>query len=111
MIETMAQTQQPSFLSAWVSSFSAFDEAHGFAVNLFAVVALAVIGAAFVSGRPRLIRPAVIAFTILCLSDWVLIEDLGFLGGAGTGPNTMIPMAPLAGAGYPALTRGPAPGT
>jgi len=108
MTQTMAQTPQPGFLSAWVSSFSAFDEAHGFAVNLFAVVALAVIGAAFVSGRPRLIRPAVIAFTVLCVADWVLIEDLGFLGGLGTDPNSMIPMALLAGGGYLALTRAPA---
>src|SRR5258707_11171861 len=109
MIQTMARTPQPGFLSPWVSSFSAFDQAHGFAVNLFAVVALAVIGAALVSGRPRLIRPAVIAFTILCLADWVLIEDLGFLGGLGTDPNSMIPMALLAGGGYLALTRVPAP--
>src|SRR5258707_7625959 len=106
MIETMARTPQPGFLSAWVSSFSAFDQAHGFAVNLFAVVALAVIGAAFVSGRPRLIRPAVIAFTILCLADWVLVQDLGFLGGLGTDPNSMIPLILLFSAGYLALVPG-----
>ena len=46
MTQSMAPTPQPHFLSAWVSAFTAFDEAHGFAVNLFAVVALAVTGAA-----------------------------------------------------------------
>ena len=76
-------------------------------MNLFAVAALAVIGAVFLSGRPRLIRPALIAFTVLCLADWVLIEDLGFFGGLGTDPNSMIPMALLAIAGYLALTRAP----
>jgi cytochrome oxidase Cu insertion factor (SCO1/SenC/PrrC family) len=108
MTSTMAQTSQPGFLAGWVNAFTAFDEAHGFAVNLFVVVALAVTGAAFLSGRPRLIRPVLIGFTVLCLADWVLIEDLGFLGGLGTDPNSMIPMVLLATAGYLAVARAPA---
>ncbi|MGP7996664.1 MAG: SCO family protein [Streptosporangiaceae bacterium] len=107
MTTTMAQTPQPGFLAGWVNAFSTFDEAHGFAVNLFAVVALAVIGAAFLTGRRRLVRPALIAFVVLCLADWVLIEDLGFLGGLGTDPNSMVPFALLATGGYLALTPGP----
>jgi cytochrome oxidase Cu insertion factor (SCO1/SenC/PrrC family) len=109
MTGTMAQTPQPGFLSAWVNAFTTFDEAHGFAVNLFVVIALAVTGATFLSGRPRLIRPVLIGFTVLCLADWVLIEDLGFLGGLGTDPNSMIPMVLLATAGYLALVAAPAP--
>jgi cytochrome oxidase Cu insertion factor (SCO1/SenC/PrrC family) len=108
MTGTMAQTPQPGFLSAWVNAFTVFDEAHGFAVNLFVVAALAVTGAAFLSGRPRLIGPVLIGFTVLCLADWVLIEDLGFLGGLGTDPNSMIPMVLLAAAGYLAVARAPA---
>ena len=108
MTQGMAQTPQPGFLASWVSAFTAFDETHGFAVNLFVVVALAAIGAVFLTGRPRLVRPAVIAFTALCLADWVLIEDLGFFGGLGTDPNSMIPFALLALGGYLALTPGPA---
>jgi cytochrome oxidase Cu insertion factor (SCO1/SenC/PrrC family) len=109
MTQTMAQTSQPGFLSAWISAFTSFDEAHGFAVNLFVVVALAITGAAFLSGRPRLIRPVLIGFIVLCLADWVLIEDLGFLGGLGTDPNSMIPFVLLATAGYLAVARVPAP--
>ncbi len=45
---------------------------------------------------------------MLCLADWVLIEDLGFLGGLGTDPNSMIPMILLAAAGYLGLARAPA---
>ena len=105
MAQSMAQTPQPSFLSGWVSAFAAFDDAHGFAVNLFVVVALTVIAVAFASGRPRLIRPALTGFTVLCLADWVLIQDLGFLGGVGTDPNSMIPFILLAAGGYLALTR------
>ena len=107
MVQTMAVTSQPHVLSSWVNAFGSFDAAHGFAVNLFAVAALAVTGAAFLSGQPRLIRPAVIGFTVLCLADWVLIEDFGFLGGLGTDPNSMLPWALLAVAGYLALAQLP----
>jgi cytochrome oxidase Cu insertion factor (SCO1/SenC/PrrC family) len=108
MTHDMAETPQPNLLSALVKAFTGFDEAHGFAVNLFAVAALALIGAAFLTGRRRLVRPAVIAFTVLCLADWVLIEDFGFFGGLGTDPNSMIPFALLAVGGYLALTPGTA---
>jgi cytochrome oxidase Cu insertion factor (SCO1/SenC/PrrC family) len=107
MTQSMAGTSQPHILAAWISAFTAFDEAHGFAVNLFAVAALALAGAAFLSARPRLARPALIGFTVLCLADWVLIEDFGFLGGLGTDPNSMIPFVLLAVAGYLALTQPP----
>jgi cytochrome oxidase Cu insertion factor (SCO1/SenC/PrrC family) len=103
MTSAMAPTPQPHVLSAWITAFTGFDEAHGFAVNLFAVAALAVTGAVFLTGRPRLIRPVLIGFTVLCLADWVLIEDFGFLGGLGTDPNSMIPMALIAIGGYLAL--------
>jgi cytochrome oxidase Cu insertion factor (SCO1/SenC/PrrC family) len=102
---SMSVTPQPGILAGWLSAFAALDEAHGVAVNLVAVAALAVTGAAFLSGRRALIRPAFIVFTALCLASWVLIEDLGFLGGLGTDPNNMIPFILLAGAGYLALVR------
>ncbi len=107
MTQSMAPTPQPHVLSAWITAFTAFDEAHGFAVNLFAVIVLAVTGVTFLSGRPRLIRPVLIAFTVFCAADWVLIQDFGFLGGLGTDPNSMIPMVLLAAAGYLALAREP----
>ena len=109
MTQSMAQTSQPGFLSSWVSAFTAFDQAHGFAVNLFVVIVLAVTGIAFLSGRPRLTGLALAGFTVVCLADWVLIEDLGFLGGLGTDPNSMIPLLLVAAAGYLALARRPAP--
>jgi cytochrome oxidase Cu insertion factor (SCO1/SenC/PrrC family) len=109
MAQSMSLTPQPGFLSGWVFAFGTFDEAHGFAVNMVAVVALAMAGAAFLSGRPRLIRLAFPAFVALCLADWVLVQDLGFLGGLGTDPNSMIPLILLAGAGYLGLTRMPVP--
>jgi cytochrome oxidase Cu insertion factor (SCO1/SenC/PrrC family) len=111
MTQDMGQTPQPHLLSALVKAFTAFDEAHGFAVNLFAVAALTLIGAAFLTGQRRVVRPAVIAFTVLCLADWVLIEDIGIFGGLGTDPNSMIPFILLAASGYLALAPGAAPAT
>ena len=69
---------------------------------------LAVIGGSFLTGRRDVVRPALAAFLVLCFADWVLIEDFGFLGGLGTDPNSMIPMALLAAGGFLALTRVPA---
>jgi cytochrome oxidase Cu insertion factor (SCO1/SenC/PrrC family) len=108
MVQSMAQTPQPGLLSSWVASFAAFDASHGWAVNLFTVIALAAIGLAFLAGRPRIVFFAVVAGTLLCLADWVLIEDLGFLGGVGTDPNSMVPMLIIFVSGYLAMTRLPA---
>ena len=109
MTQAMAPIPQPYALSAAVTAFTGFDEAHGFAVNLVVVVALAAIGAVFAAGRPRLIRPALAGLTVLCLADWALVEDFGIFGGLGTDPNSMIPFALIAVAGYLALARAPAP--
>jgi cytochrome oxidase Cu insertion factor (SCO1/SenC/PrrC family) len=90
----------------------ALTAAHGFGVNLFAVIALAAIGASLVAagaGRARLLRLTVIATILLCLADWILIEDFGFFGGLGTDPNSMIPMILVLVAGYLALTHAPDP--
>ena len=98
--------------AGWVSSFASFTAAHGFAVNLFAVTALAAVSARLLSqpaggGRPGLLRLTVIVMVVLCLANWALIKDFGFFGGLGTDPNSMIPMALVGVAGYLALTRAP----
>ncbi len=108
MVQQMAATRQPHLLSSWVNAFGQFDAAHGWGVNLFAVIVLAVIGALFITGRPQLVLSGAVAATVLCLADWVLIEDLGFMGGVGTDPNSMLPFVVLIWAGYLALTRVPA---
>jgi cytochrome oxidase Cu insertion factor (SCO1/SenC/PrrC family) len=108
MVAQMAQLAQPHVLERVVSAFGSFDAAHGLAVNLFAVTALAVLGAALLTGRPKVTQAAVIAAGALCLADWVLVQDLGFLGGLGTDPNSMIPTVILLAGGYLALTRTPA---
>ena len=105
MALSMSQTPQPGFLSGWLLAFGTFDQAHGFAVNLVMTAVLAATGGALLSGRPWLIRPALACFGALSLADWVLVQDLGFLGGLGTDPNSMIPFLLLAGGGYLALTR------
>jgi cytochrome oxidase Cu insertion factor (SCO1/SenC/PrrC family) len=107
MVQSMVSTSQPHFLSALLARFGSFTAHHGFAVNLVAVIVLAGLGAAFLTGRPRVVRYAVWFGIAFCFADWVLVQDLGFLGGVGTDPNSMIPMALLFSAGYLALTPAP----
>jgi cytochrome oxidase Cu insertion factor (SCO1/SenC/PrrC family) len=104
MVQTMSSTPQPHILSSLVSAFGSFVASNGFAVNLVVVIVLAGMGAIFLSGRPRLVRYAVWFGIVFGLADWVLIQDLGFLGGLGTDPNSMIPLILLFSAGYLALT-------
>jgi cytochrome oxidase Cu insertion factor (SCO1/SenC/PrrC family) len=113
MIASMAATSQPHALEVIVSGFGNFTAAHGFAVNLVTVIALALIGAglciAAVRADARLAGIAVIAGAVFCLADWVLVEDLGFFGGLGTDPNSMIPLILLFTAGYLGMAPAPAP--
>jgi len=105
MLRQMAATPQPRVLSSWVAAFASFDAAHGWAVNLFLVIILAGLGLAFLSGRAKVLRVAVPAAVVFCLTDWVLVQDLGFLGGVGTDPNSMIPMALVLTTGYLAFAH------
>jgi cytochrome oxidase Cu insertion factor (SCO1/SenC/PrrC family) len=111
MVQGMAQTAQPGFLSSWVNGFGTFAAAHGFAVNLIVVAALAATGLALASGQRAVLRPAVGLLLVLCAADWVLVQDLGVFGGLGTDPNSMIPFALVAAGGYLAVAYAPGPAT
>jgi cytochrome oxidase Cu insertion factor (SCO1/SenC/PrrC family) len=107
MAQQMKTTPQPSVFSRLVSDFGQFDAHNAFAVNLFVVVVLAAIGLVFLSGYRALLLPAVTAFGVLAVAAWVFVQDLGFFGGVGTDPNSMIPTALLVVAAYAAFTRVP----
>jgi cytochrome oxidase Cu insertion factor (SCO1/SenC/PrrC family) len=107
MVQQMASTPQPHALSALVARFGTFAASNGLAVNLVVVIALAAMGAVFLTGRPRLVRYAVWSGLVFCLADWVLVQDFGVLGGLGTDPNSMIPWILLFFVGYLALTPAP----
>ncbi len=87
MVQGMSQTPQPHVFSSWVSSFETFDAAHGWGVNLFVVIALAAAGAGFIVARPPIAASTLIATIVLCMADWLLVEDIGFFGGVGTDPE------------------------
>ncbi len=108
MLSQMAKTPQPGFLSSWVQSFGSFVGAHGWGVNFFVVLALLAIGVLLISGRRPLVLGGLVGLVVLCLADWVLIEDLGFFGGLGTDPNSMLPMGLLFVTGYVATVKLPA---
>jgi cytochrome oxidase Cu insertion factor (SCO1/SenC/PrrC family) len=107
MVGQMAQASQPGPLHSLVSSFASFDRAHGWGVNLVAVVALAGLGTALLVGARtgrRVLRPTMVVFAVLCVADWILIEDFGFWGGVGTDPNSMLPLLFVVFGGYLAVT-------
>ena len=87
----MAQVPQPGVLASVLRSFASFDAEHGWGVNLFVVIALLSIGACLLTGERRLVRVGVVAGVVVCLANWVLVQDLGFFGGVGTDPNSMLP--------------------
>jgi cytochrome oxidase Cu insertion factor (SCO1/SenC/PrrC family) len=109
MTESMSSTAQPSALSSLISSFSTFDAHHGWAVNLFVVLSLIAVGAALLlgllSGRQKVVSAGAGYGVVFSLVVWVLVQDLGFLGGVGTDPNSMIPFALVLVAGWIAAVR------
>jgi cytochrome oxidase Cu insertion factor (SCO1/SenC/PrrC family) len=109
MARLMAQTRQPRLISSSVRAFGRLDASHGWAVNLVIVALLAVTGLALSTGRSRLVRPAVYAAVALCLADWLFVQDLGFFGGLGTDPNSMVPTVLVVVSAYLAVVRVPAP--
>ena len=104
MLQSMAALSQPSALADLVSGFGSFVRADGFAVNLIAVIVLGLAGVAFATRNPRVVRIALIALAVFGFADWVLVQDMGFFGGLGTDPNSVIPMLLLAAASFLALT-------
>jgi hypothetical protein len=107
MARSMAAVPQPAALARAVSGFASLAAAHGFAVNLVAVVALGGVAASLLSGRRKLVAPALAVGVAFFVADWVLVQDLGVFGGLGTDPNSMIPLALLVLGGYLAMTRTP----
>jgi cytochrome oxidase Cu insertion factor (SCO1/SenC/PrrC family) len=105
MVGQMAATPQPHAFSSLVSAFDRFDLTHGWAVNLVVVVALGATGILLCSGRLALIRVGVASSAILCVADWLLVQDLGVFGGTGTDPNSMPAFLLLIVTGYVAMRR------
>ncbi|HEY3610737.1 MAG TPA: SCO family protein [Pseudonocardiaceae bacterium] len=105
MVSSMANVTQPHAQATMLAAFATFTSTNAFAVNLVVVIALTALGAVFISGRQRLLRVAVPVATVFCLTVWVLVQDLGFPGGLGTDPNSMIPWTLLLWGGYLAVVE------
>jgi hypothetical protein len=101
----MSRVPQPALLARMMADAAGFASQHGFIFNAASAVAGAAIGLGLVLQHRRLLRPVVILTAIACLADWVLVQDLGFLGGVGTDPNSMLPLLLLVTGGYLAVTR------
>lgn len=110
MFAAMARTPQPAALVAVLRAAAGFASADAWVVNLCAVAALATVGvgllAAVRAGRRRALLAAVATGEVLCLAAWVVVQDLGVLGGVGTDPNSMLPTALVLLAAAVAATPG-----
>ena len=105
MLVSMSSTPQPAPLARLINDFGSLVTNHGFAINALTVAILGLLGVALLASRGRLLLAVVIATAVFCLADWVLVQDLGFLGGLGTDPNSMVPLLLLVVTGYLALSR------
>jgi cytochrome oxidase Cu insertion factor (SCO1/SenC/PrrC family) len=105
MAAEMSETPQPHAIAQAVGNFGSFAAGHAVLVNTFVVAALGAIGLALLSGRRRAARMAVGTALVLCLADWVLVQDFGVFGGLGTDPNSAIPTLLVLFASYLALVR------
>ncbi|HLH46812.1 MAG TPA: hypothetical protein VKV25_06595, partial [Acidimicrobiales bacterium] len=115
MARTMSATPQPAGLAGALRAFASFDAAHAVAVNAVVVAVLAAGGALLIAGQRRMVAVAVAGVSVVALADWVLVQDLGVLGGLGTDPNSMVPTVVLLAAagvvaGRPVRADVPHPG-
>jgi hypothetical protein len=108
-IDAMAAARQPAVLHSFVSDAGSVAAGHGFAINLAAVIVLGATGCCLLTGRAAVGRAAAVAAIVLCVADWVFVQDLGFLGGLGTDPNSMVPQAIILTAGLVAMAAVPVP--
>jgi cytochrome oxidase Cu insertion factor (SCO1/SenC/PrrC family) len=105
MAGTMAETPQPHVLSRLLDDFASFSGQHAVFVNSVVVCALGLIGVALLTTRRHVIQAVLVSAVILCMADWVLVQDLGVFGGTGTDPNSAIPTLILLFTGYLGLIR------
>lgn len=108
MLVSMSGTPQPAPLAHLIDGFGSLVASHGFGINALTVAVLGILGVGLLAGAAawrRLLLAVIVATAVSCLADWVLVQDLGFLGGLGTDPNSMIPLLLLVVAGYLGVSR------
>ena len=105
MARQMARVAQPAVFTSVVRSFSGFSASHGFDVNLAVVVLLALIGSLLLLRGDLALRLGLGLLVLFALATWLLVQDLGFFGGLGTDPNSMVPLIVIALCAYVARCR------
>lgn len=120
MMKIMAQSPQPRILRSVVEHMVTLSVNHGFGVNLAVVLTLGLLGCLFLGCRTRdgmpltfmgtlPLFPFVILYLMISLFVWITVQDLGFFGGVGTDPNSMLPLALLLVGSYLATRPGASP--
>jgi hypothetical protein len=106
MADQRSQPAQSSVVASWARDFGSFDASQAWAVNV--VVLPPRIGTRFLPAQPKMVRVGVVVGAALGLGTPVMIPDFGVLGGVGTDPNSMVPMALVFFSGDLAIVRLPA---
>ena len=111
MADEMAAMSQPG-ITASIQRWFASSATHvGPALDVVIVVVLLGTGVALLSGRRRAAGVATATFCILALLVWIVIQDLGVMGGVATDVNSMPMWVVLVGAAWLLLRDAPPSGS
>lgn len=96
----MAQMNQPTWLRQALVSFASFVSHEAWTVNLVVSLVLGLSALSFLLPYRRLRHHVFILQSVLMVFSWVFFQDLGFIGGVGTDPNSMMPTLIIVSAVY-----------
>ena len=89
MADQMAALSQPGGTAALQRAFATAASHAGPVMGLVIIIVLLVTGLALLSGRPRVVTPAAVGFSLVAMIVWVFAQDFGVMGGVATDVNSM----------------------
>jgi cytochrome oxidase Cu insertion factor (SCO1/SenC/PrrC family) len=91
MAQSMGSVSQPGFAVHLQHWFATFTTHYSWLYNAVVVIVLAGTAVCFFTNRLRLMRWATVAYVVVALINWALVQDFAVFGGVGTDVNSMIP--------------------
>ncbi|MCX6511868.1 MAG: SCO family protein [Actinobacteria bacterium] len=95
MAGEMASAAQPSWMAASVRWFGDLAARQAVVINLLALCILLFVAFALLWGSELLRRIAALIYSLVAITLWFLVQDLGVFGGLSTDLNAMLPSALL----------------
>jgi cytochrome oxidase Cu insertion factor (SCO1/SenC/PrrC family) len=91
MATSMGSVTQPGFAARIQRWFTTFTSHNSWLYNSIVVIVLVALAVTFFSNKVRLMRWSTVAYVVVALMNWVLVQDFAVFGGVGTDVNSMIP--------------------